>query len=100
MPDTDARAIAARLTPKQRKALCSLPCAPGWIAPAELGERVGGTARMKAQGLGRLGGTIAWRLMRLKLAYMGERRNGPGYTVTEFGLRVRAALEQMEGQNG
>jgi hypothetical protein len=90
--------IAARLTAAERRALLWLPRDPAWITAADLGERMGGTARMKAQGLGRLGGTMAWRLMRKGLAALVPMRGTSGYRLTPLGLQVRAIIEKEDGK--
>lgn len=101
MTDTpDPAAIARRLSKAQRAALAALPAAPGYITPSDLGQAMGGTRTNKAQALGRLGGTMAWRLRRMDLAYSGERRGGfPGYTITPLGQAVRSELARMEATN-
>ena len=66
-------------------------------SPAELGAAIGGTRAMKAQGLGRLGGTMGTRLVRLKLAEHAswDRGGFPGYRINAAG---RAAIARAEGR--
>ena len=79
------------LTEPQRKALAYM-AERAWASPADLGEAIGGTARMKAQGLGRLGGTMGTRLVRLGLARHASReRSGySAYAITQAGREALA----------
>jgi hypothetical protein len=83
---------APRLTEPQIKALRYLATV-GYAAPNEIGQAIGGTRSGKAQGLGRLGGAIAHRLIKLDLAVDQSWRRGgfPAYAITQAG-RIHPSL--------
>ncbi len=98
MTQPDPVAMARSLTGPQRRALAALPVSPGALSPAELGAAMGGTRSNRAQGLGRLGGTMGSRLERLGLANgRADPAGFPAYRLTEFGERVLAALRSHHG---
>ena len=74
------------LTEPQRRALRYL-AGRSYATPAEIGEAMGGTRSGKAQGLGRLGGAMAARLIKRGLAYdaSGSRGGFPAYSITRAG---------------
>jgi hypothetical protein len=85
------------LTVPQRRALQYLASVPR-ATPSQLGEGMGGTRSGKAQGLGRLGGTMARRLMSLGMAVDSSRLNSgfPAYAISHDGRLAIAALAHSE----
>lgn len=78
------------LTGPQIKALRYLGTV-NFATPAQIGEAMGGTRRGVAQGLGRLGGAMGTRLVRMGLARDASRDNHgyAAYAITSGGrLRV------------
>jgi hypothetical protein len=88
----------ADLTPGQIKALRYLASLPPdrSAAPNEIGQAMGGTKSGKAQGLGRMGGAMAHRLIKMHLVVdMSPRRGGfPAYAITHEG-RKHPALKEV-----
>lgn len=78
------------LTEPQAKALRYLAEHP-ICSPADLGQGMGGTRTGKAQGLGRLGGGMAARLIKMGLVYDASHSRGgfPAYSISAAG---RSAL--------
>lgn len=85
-----------RLTNAQRTALRFLASRPN-ASPAELGYALteGRKYPMVPQGAGRLGGTMAWRLIKVGLAESAALLRGgfPAYAITPAG---RTALSRTE----
>jgi len=88
------------LTEPQKRALMALSKHP-YLSPAMLGQYMlpKGHRHLKAQGYGRLGGSMAWRLRRMGLARSVDRAFGSdarrwslGFAITELG-RKRLAEE-------
>ena len=82
------------MTEPQIKALRYLATVQ-YATPADLGQAIGGTRRGYAQGLGRLGGAMGSRLVKMKLAVDASReRDGfPAYAINAAGI---AALEELD----
>ena len=83
--------MGERLTEAQVRVLRVLAGAP-YLSPAEIGWSL--SPKLKAQGAGRLGGTMGWRLVAKGMAahhHVG--RWSRGYHITPAG---RAALAEME----
>ncbi len=78
------------LTVAEAKALRFLSSVD-WAAPNQIGQAMGGTRSGKSQGLGRMGGAMAHRLIKRHLVVdMSRQRGGfPAYSITHEG---RAAL--------
>lgn len=86
----------AKLTEAQRRALRHL-ASVNWCSPASLGEAMSDQERLKAQGAGRIGGSMGGRLVKMGLAarhlepWPGHGMCAAGYEITTAG---RAALER------
>jgi hypothetical protein len=99
-----AREIAASLTKAQAWALdviaqgkASSPAMLGWAMEDRPGFKRAYETRLslKAQGAGRLGGTMMWRLERMGLCRR-EGLHSRRAIATPLGLAVRAALQEIE----
>ena len=82
------------MTEPQIKALRYLATVQ-FATPADLGQAMGGTRRGYAQGLGRMGGSMGSRLVKMKLALDAsrERHGFPAYAISAAG---RAALKELD----
>lgn len=90
MSDSQKPLSQTTLTEPQKKALQYLASVP-WAAPSEIGQAmIADGARMKAQGMGRLGGTMATRLMKRGLVFPADsQRSGfPAYRISAAGREV------------
>jgi hypothetical protein len=83
------------MTEPQRRALTYLASVE-MASPAALGQGMGGTRRGNAQGLGRLGGAMGSRLVKLGWARdLSHKCHGfPAYGISSLGRR---ALEENRG---
>lgn len=61
-----------------------------FATPSAIGQAMGGSKSNKAQGLGRMGGTMAHRLMKLGLVSDSSWHRGgfPSYSITHVGRRA------------
>jgi hypothetical protein len=93
---TQQEAGKVRLTDKQRRALEYLNTRP-WVTPADLGNALSDRKHLTAQGAGRIGGSMAGRLIKLGAAESCARYRGgfPAYRITPAG---RAALQHGGGE--
>ena len=85
------------MTDPQRRALAYL-AAHDIVTPASLGEGMGGTRRGGAQGLGRLGGAMGARLVKMGLAHNESRHRGgfPAYSISPAGRQALAAAPRPD----
>lgn len=77
------------LTAKQRMALTALAQVDpmiGYLTPAEIGDAMGGTKRGHRQGCGRIGSSMAHRLIKLGLVKdISFLQRRPAYRITDKG---------------
>ena len=93
------RQIARRLTEPQKRAVRAF-AQQGSLTPADLGwwmQDFAGQPSLTAQGSGRLGGTMAWRLRRKGLASIdADLPKMTKWKLTPLGVRVAEVLRQQE----
>jgi hypothetical protein len=87
------------LTEIDRKVLSWMAQCLRYVTPAEIGSAMGGTVSGKAQGLGRMGGRRAKRLIEKGLVEDCSAMRGgfPAYRITALGRQVEQNLRVANG---